>query len=55
MISWLNGKKTYLGLFLLALYYGFVQIGIIEPNQAIQDFLVGLVGVGSAHKLIKQP
>lgn len=55
-ISWwvyLSGKKTWLGLTLGVLYYGAVQVGLLDANPTVENAIVALIGVGAVHKLYK--
>lgn len=51
--NYLNGKKTLVGAVLGVVYLGSLQMGYIEPNNAIEFLIVTICGVGLGHKAVK--
>lgn len=49
--SWLNGKKTTIGMVLMFLYGGLSAVGVDVP--ALRDAAVFVGGIGLAHKAVK--
>ena len=51
--DFLNGKKTFIGLFLAVVYGGLVSQGIISRNEAMEWVILTVTGVGVGHKALK--
>ncbi len=51
--TWLDGRKTFLGLFAGVAYLFLVHLGLIDRNQATEDVILGWITVGLGHKAVK--
>lgn len=51
--SWLNGKKTLIGLLIAVIYSGLVAQGIIQRDATIEWVVLAITGVGIGHKIVK--
>ena len=53
LLNYLNGAKTYLGLFLAVVYAGSVSQGLIDQNASFEAVIEIVLGVGLGHKVLK--
>ena len=53
-MGWLDGKKTYIGGFLMALGVFLTQVGYADLGDAVTKFGMAVSVVGVGHKLDKQ-
>lgn len=51
--SFLNGKKTLIGLFIAVVYSGLVSQGLIQRDATIEWLVLTVTGVGIGHKIVK--
>lgn len=51
--SKLNGRKTWIGVFLAVIYSGLIAQGIIARNELIEWAILTVTGVGVGHKIVK--
>ena len=51
--TFLNGKKTLIGLLIAVIYSGLVAQGIIERDATIEWIVLAITGVGIGHKIVK--
>lgn len=50
----LNGRKTWIGLFLAVVYSGLVAQGVISRDETVEWVIFTVTGVGVGHKVIKK-
>jgi len=50
----LNGRKTLLGLAAGAAYLFLVSLGLTDRNDATEVIILGWLGLGFAHKAVKE-
>lgn len=50
----LNGRKTWLGVFLAVVYSGLVAQGVIARNEYAEWAIFTVTGVGVGHKVVKK-
>jgi hypothetical protein len=49
----LNGRKTWLGVFLAVIYSGLVAQGIVSRDETVELIIFTVTGVGVGHKILK--
>lgn len=49
----LNGRKTWIGVFLAVVYSGLVAQGFIARNETVELVIMAVTGVGVGHKIVK--
>jgi len=45
LIDWLDGKKTYIGIFLGVVYSVLIALNVVESNELVWTAIVGWTGV----------
>ena len=53
MITWLNGKKTFIGLAALAAYYMGLSFNWYNADPTVEGYILAWTGVGLVHKAVK--
>lgn len=49
----LNGRKTWIGVFVAVIYSGLVAQGITPRNEMVEWAILAITGVGVGHKIVK--
>lgn len=49
----LNGKKTWIGMFIAVVYSGLVAQGVISRDETVEWVIMAVTGVGVGHKIVK--